>query len=49
MEDSNAKLDEWWELVEVQFKERMYKNIVARRKDENRYKGICLLLRGKHF
>jgi hypothetical protein len=38
MEDSNAKLDEWWELEEVQFKEKMYKNLTAHKKDENRYK-----------
>jgi hypothetical protein len=29
MEDSNAELNEWWELVEVQFKGKMYKNLVA--------------------
>jgi hypothetical protein len=37
MEYSNAKLDEWW-LVEVQFKEEMYKNLVAHKKDEFKYK-----------
>jgi hypothetical protein len=38
MEDSNVKLDEWWELVEVQFKEEKNKNMAAHKKDEDRYK-----------
>ncbi len=38
MEDSNATFDEWRELAEVQFKEKMYKNLATCRKDENRYK-----------
>ncbi len=37
MEDSNAELDESWELVKVQFKEKMYKNLVAHKKDEDLY------------
>jgi len=43
MEDSNARLYEWWELVEAQFKEEMQKNLVAHRRDEERYKNISLL------
>jgi hypothetical protein len=27
MKNSNVELDEWWELVEVQFKEEMIKKI----------------------
>lgn len=38
MEDSNVKLDEWWELIEVQFKEENNKNMAAHKKDEDRYK-----------
>jgi hypothetical protein len=38
MKESNAKPDEWWELVEVQFKKEMYKNLDAQRKDEDMYK-----------
>jgi hypothetical protein len=49
MEDSNAKLDEWWELAEMQFKEKMYKNLIAHRKDEIGTKNICLLLKGKNL
>jgi hypothetical protein len=38
MEDYNVVLHAWWELVEVQFKEQMYKNLTTRKKDEDRYK-----------
>ncbi len=37
MEDSSVELNEWWELVEVQFKEEMIKNLTAHKKDENMY------------
>jgi hypothetical protein len=43
MEDSNPRLYEWWKLVEAQSKEEMQKNLVAHRRDEERYKNICLL------
>jgi len=46
MEDSNVELDEWWELTEVQFKEKMYKNLIAHRKDENRYKKHLSAIKG---
>jgi hypothetical protein len=29
MKKSNAELDEWWELVKVQFRKEMYKNLDA--------------------
>jgi hypothetical protein len=29
MEDSNVEVHEWWELLEVQFKEEMYKNLTT--------------------
>ncbi len=38
MEDSSVELNEWWELVEVQFKEEMIKNLNAHKKDEDVYK-----------
>jgi hypothetical protein len=38
MENSNVKPDEWWELVKVQFKEEIYKNLATHKKDEDRYK-----------
>ncbi len=34
MENYNVELNEWWELVETEFKEEMQKNMVAHRKDE---------------
>ncbi len=37
MEDSNTKLDEWWEVTKRQFKEKMYKNLATHRKDEDMY------------
>jgi hypothetical protein len=37
MGDYNVELHEWWELVEVQFKEQMYKNLTTHKKDEDRY------------
>jgi len=37
MGDYNVELHEWWELVEVQFKEQMYKNLTAHKKDEDMY------------
>jgi hypothetical protein len=43
MEDSNARMYEWWKLVEAQFKEEMQKNLVAHRRDEERYNFFCLL------
>jgi hypothetical protein len=43
MEDSNARLYKWWKLVEAQFKKEMQKNLVAHRRDEERYQNICLL------
>jgi hypothetical protein len=38
MEDSSVELNEWWELVEVQFKEEMIKTLIAHKKDEDMYK-----------
>ncbi len=38
MKESNVEPDEWWELVEVQFKKEIYKNLDAQRKDEDMYK-----------
>ncbi len=38
MEASNVELYEWWELVEMQFKEEIYKNLIAHKKDEDRYR-----------
>jgi len=38
MEDSNTKLDEWWEVTKRQFKEKMYKNLATHRKDEDMYR-----------
>jgi hypothetical protein len=38
MEYSNGKLDKWWELAEVQFKEEMYKNFITHKKDKFKYK-----------
>ncbi len=37
MKKSNVEPHEWWELVEVQFKKEMYKNLDAQRKDEDMY------------
>ncbi len=34
IENYNVELNEWWELVETQFKEEMQKKLVAHRKDE---------------
>ncbi len=38
MGDYNVVLREWWELVEMQFKEQMYKNLTTCMKDEDRYR-----------
>lgn len=38
MEDSSVELNEWWELAEVQFKEKMIKNLIAHKKDKDIYK-----------
>jgi hypothetical protein len=42
MEDSNARMYEWWKLVEAQFKEEMQKNLVAHMRDEEMYQFFCL-------
>ncbi len=34
MNDANAKFNEWWELAEVQFQEKMQKYLDAHKKDE---------------
>jgi hypothetical protein len=48
MEELSLELNEWWELAEVQFKEKMIKNLIAHMKDEDMYKQ-CLSTFTKAF
>jgi len=38
MKKANVELNEWWELIEMQFKKEMYKDLDAHKKDEDMYK-----------